>query len=101
MDKVKHWGIISSILSDNLTPYYTTIDNNQLIEFKTADGTQRSINSLTIWSDGSALYIDLNSTGYCIYIPANSFVSLDYLHLKNMIVTGNSGQSLRYVAMYY
>lgn len=100
-EKLYHWGIISSILSDNLTPFYETVDNNQKINFVTADGTQRSINSLTIWSSASDLYIDMNSSGYCVYVPANTAVSLDYLQLSNMIVLGNSGQKIRYVALYY
>ena len=101
VDKLMHWNAISSIKSDNLTPYYTTTDNNQVIEFKTSDGVQRSVNALTIWTNSTALYIQLGDSTDCIYIPANSSVSLDYLLIKKITVLANAGVNLRYIAMYY
>ena len=101
MDKLKHFNIISSITTDDLTPFYETVDNNEIIEFVTPEGIHRSVNSLTIWTDSSALYIELNDSSYCVYIPANSFISIDYLLLKSIKVKANAGAKLRYLAMYY
>lgn len=101
MDKVRHWNIISSVVSDDLTPWYTTVDNDEVIQFVSADGVQRNVNALTVWANTSDLYIKVGDTSYCVYVPANASVSLDYLQLQKMTVMGNAGIKLRYVAMYY
>ena len=99
-EKIYHWGCISSVSSDNLTPYIQTTDNNQLIEF-ISDGVQRTINSLTIWAESSDLYINVNDGGECLYIPSNSFTSIDYLRITKIRVMANAGIKLRYFASYY
>jgi hypothetical protein len=101
MDKVKHFNIISSVLASAPSPWMTTLDNNEIIEFKTLDGTQRNVNSLTIWSNSTALYIQVGTSDYCVYIPANSSISLDYLQLQQITVLGLAGIELRWTALYY
>lgn len=100
-EKIYHWNIISNITTSDLTPFYTTVDNNEIIEFKTPEGIQRNVNSLTVWSDTSDLFFEVNDSSYVVYVPANSFVSLDYLSLRYIKVLSNAGIKLRYVAMYY
>lgn len=102
-DKLKHWGCISSIKSDNLTPFYTTLENNEEILFVDDDGVQRVINSLTLWTSADALYIQISESGdgQCIYLPANSSVSLDYLKIDKIKILAVAGVLIRYLALYY
>jgi hypothetical protein len=98
--EVYHSGFLSSIKYDNLSPWYTTTSNNQTIEFKDSNGNQRQLNSLTIFSDSTPLYIRILPSDYCIYIPPNSFISYDFQRVEKIQVMGNSGQKIRWYGMF-
>ena len=100
-EKVFHFGFLSSIASTSLSPWYATVSNNQLITFTDSGGIQRNVNSLTIWANATALYIQINESGYCVYIPANGSISIDYLLIHEIRVMHNSPVDLRYAASFY
>jgi len=101
MDKIQHFGFMSSILSTALTPWYTTTDNNELIEFKDANGVLRNVNAVTIWANDSDLYINVNDSGSCLWIAQGKSLSIDFLLMKSIRVMGNAGITLRWAASYY
>lgn len=100
MDKLDHYGVISSIVDDNLTPYYETTLDDELIDFITTDGIQRVVNSLNIWSNTTDLYVEINESGRCVVVPAYSFLNIDYIPIKNITITGLAGQQFRYLGLY-
>jgi hypothetical protein len=99
MTQTAHYTFISSIPFNSLHPFYTTLANNEVIYIKDSNGTQFQANSLTIFTNSSALYIQIGSSDFCIYIPANDFISLDYLSIESFKVLANSGAELRWYAM--
>jgi len=96
-----HSGFISSIHKDNLTPFYTTISNNEIISFTDTQGRNQNLNSLTIEADNTALYIQILPSEYCIYILANNSVTIELLNIKEIKVLGNLGQKIRWYGLYY
>jgi hypothetical protein len=96
-----HSGFISSIKYDNLTPWYTTTSDNQVIEFKETDGQQRHLNSLFIETEATALYIRILPTDYCLYVPANSSINYDFEDVKSIQIMNVAGVKLRWSGLHF
>jgi len=96
-----HSGYISSIHKDNLTPFYTTISNNEIISFTDAQGKNQNLNSLTIEADNTALYIQVLPSEYCVYIPVNGSTTIDFLKISQIKVLGNLGQKIKWYGKFY
>jgi len=96
-----HSGFISSIHKDNLTPFYTTISNNEIISFTDTQGKNQNLNSLTIEADNTALYIQVLPSEYCVYIPANGKTTIDFLKISQIKVLGNLGQKIKWYGKFY
>lgn len=100
MGMIQHYGFISSIKYDNLTPWYTTIKENEIIEFK--DGNlQRNLNALTIEADTTGLYIRVLPSNYCLYIPENQAKTFNMQEIKAIQVMGIAGQKIRWSGQFY
>jgi hypothetical protein len=96
-----HSGFISSIHKDTLTPWYTTVANNETIEFKEVNGQQRHLNSLFIEAENTDLYIRIMPSDYCIFVPANESRSYDFEDVTSIQVMGNLGQNLRWSGQFF
>lgn len=97
---LQHYGFISSIKYDNLTPWYTTTQENEVIQFKEGD-VQRNLNALTIEANTTDLYIRIMPTDYCLYVPANQARTFDLQEIKSIQVMGVAGQKLRWSGQFY
>jgi len=96
-----HSGFISSIKRDNLTPWYTTLQDNEVIEFKESDGKQRYLNALLIQAELTDLYIRILPSDYCIYIPAGTAKSYDFEKIGSIQIMNVAGAKLRWEGSYY
>jgi hypothetical protein len=98
-----HSGFISSIHKDSLSPWYSTLSNNEEIFFTdiSEDNKQRNVNALTIFSESTPLYIRILPSEYCVYIEPNSFLEYNFESIKGIQVMGNSGQKLRWYGQFY
>ena len=99
-DRVQHFGFLSSVQYNNLTPWYTTLANDEVIYFKDVSGDQKEVNSVTIFSEASGLYIRLLPSTGCIYIPSGSQISIEYQEMESIQVMANAGIKLRWYAQY-
>jgi|688.fasta_scaffold826491_2 hypothetical protein len=93
-------GFYSSIHKDNLTPWYSLISENELIEFKEG-AIQRELNSLLIEAEATPLYIQILPSEYCLYIPANGSRSYDFEAIKAIKVLNVLGTKIRFSGMYF
>lgn len=102
MDKLKHFKFFSSIDSGSLTPWYETVDNEQVFSFVDQNGVSYNVNSLTLFTEASELYFEIPSdSGYAVYVPANSSINVDYLLIKNFKILAPATAKFRYYAMAY
>ena len=95
MSKIKHFGFMSSIRHDNLTPWYVTQEEDEVIELY-EDGGNRNVNALTIESGEGDLYIRMLPSDYCLYIPANQGRTFDLQRVSKVQVMGGAGQEIRW-----
>lgn len=95
-----HTGYLSSIKYDDLVAWYTTVEDNEIIEFKDGD-TQKTLNSLLIEAEATPLFIQLLPSEYCLYIPANSSRTYDFESIESIQVRNATGVKLRWSGMYY
>lgn len=98
---ILHSGFISSIHKDNLTPWYQTTSNNEIIHFLDSNNEQRHLNSLVIYSKDTPLYVRMLPSDYCVYIEPNSFVEYNLKSTTSIQIMGNSGQSIRWMGQFY
>jgi hypothetical protein len=96
-----HSGFISSVKYDNLTPWYTTMQANEVITFKDDKGNPISVNSLFIEANTTDLYIRILPSDGCLYIPSNDSKSFDLKSVREIQVMGASGQNIRWSGMTY
>jgi hypothetical protein len=96
-----HYGFISSIHIDNRIPWYTTISENEVIEFKETNGQKREVNSLLIEAESTDLYIRILPFDYCLYVPANESRTYELAPIKSIQVMNPLGTKLRWSAMFY
>ena len=101
MEPINSYGFISSIKFDNLNPWYTTIENNQIIEFKDASGDKKQLNSLYIEAENTPLFIRILPSDYCIYSPANSSQGLNSQRIESMQVMNILGTKFRWYGQWY
>jgi len=59
-------GFVSSVTNDDLDPWLTTTTASQVVNFA------NTLNDLKIYSNSSALYVQLNHGSHCVHIPASS-----------------------------
>jgi hypothetical protein len=97
---ILHSGFISSIHKDSLTSFYTTTTENETITFTDQNDIPQNLNSLTIISNESELYIQILPSEYCIYLPANSTINIDLCNIKQIKVLGVANQNLRWFGLY-
>jgi len=95
-----HSGFLSSIHKDSLTPWYTTSSENETIIFQDENNVPQNLNSLTIMSNETELFIQILPSEYCVYIPVKSSVNIDACNIKKIKVLGSSGQYLRYYGLF-
>lgn len=100
MSKIKHSGFMSSIKHDNLTPWYVTQGEDEVIEFYENGGT-RNVNALTIEAGNSDLYIRMLPSDYCLYIPANEGRTFDFQRVNKIQIMGVAGQEIRWSGQFY
>ena len=100
MSKINHSGFMSSIKHDNLTPWYVTQGEDEIIEFGD-DVRVRNINALTIEASESDLYIRILPSDYCLYIPANQGRTFDLQRINRVQVMGSAGQEIRWSGQFY
>lgn len=96
-----HSGFISSIHKEVLTPWYTTLAENEVVEFKEADGYQRQLNSLMIEAEATNLYIRILPTDWCLFVPAGESRSYDFEKVQSIQIMGLAGQKLRWSGQFY
>jgi hypothetical protein len=99
-EKIYHWGFLSSISTANKELYLETTKTDDEIFFITSDGTQRQVNSLTLFAINSDLIVEINP-GYCVSIKAGTSLSLDYLYIKSIKILGAALQQYRFYACFY
>ena len=100
MDKIRHFGFLSSISTENKELYLETAATDDEIPLITSDGIQRNVNSLTLFAIDTDLIVEINP-GYCVVIKAGTSISLDYLYIKSFKILGNALQKYRFYACYY
>jgi len=98
---ILHGGFVSSVKFDNLTPFYTTTSENEIIEFKGCDGRDRNINALTIEAGDKDLYIRIFPTDYCLFVASGQSKSIDFQSIRAIQVMGASGQKVRWSGQFY
>ena len=96
-----HSGFISSIKFDNLTPWYSLLQENETIEFKEADGTQRYLNDLLIEANITPLYVRILPSDSCIYVPAGESRNYSYEKISSIQVMNAIGTTLRWSGLYF
>jgi len=96
-----HSGFISSIKFNNLTPWYSLLQENETIEFKEADGTQRYLNDLLIEANITPLYIRILPSDSCIYVPAGESRNYSYEKISSIQVMNAIGTTLRWSGMFF
>jgi hypothetical protein len=96
-----HSGFYSYCKYDDLKEWYITSSKDELIEFKESDGQLRHLNSLTIESETTPLYIQIMPSERVLYIPANSSSGIDYLRVSQIKVLGEVNQKLRFFGCFY
>lgn len=101
MSIIKHWGFASFCEKDNPIPYYETIENDELIQIKSSDGTIQHANSLVIEALDTQIFVELNNSGFCAVIDPNQTFHYDFKSISEFRVLGNSGQKLRWYALFY
>lgn len=101
MSNMDHLGFISSIRYDDLTEWYETIENNEIINFLDSNGSRRQLNSLTIFTESTGLRIRLLPTDFCIYIPPNSYLNIDKFKIERIQVMKNAGTKLRWYGLFF
>ena len=100
MDKVKHFGFLSSVSTANKELYLETSKEDDVIVLATSDGIQRQVNALTLFAINTDLVVEINP-GYCVVIKAGTSLSLDYLYIKSFKILGAALQQYRYYACFY
>ena len=98
-NSITSFGFLSSVSPTNLTPWITTTSASQVINFTDDAGNQLNVNELTLYSSGSPIYVRINSGG-CVYVGADSGVTIDGIIIKNITIMGGSPVTLRYYAQY-
>jgi hypothetical protein len=103
IQNIIHSGFISSIHKDDetLTDFISTTIENEIIAFIDKNDVSRSLNSLTIESSTTALYIQILPSEYVLYVPANSSRTINYCKIQQIKVLGELGQSIRYWGLFY
>lgn len=100
---LEHYGFISSVTSTT-TPWFTTTESNQTINFADTTEKPRTLNSLVIIADTTDLYIKIlpnyENESY-LYIPAGKREAIDYCRITGIQILGNSGQKLRWFGLFY
>ena len=101
IENLYHSGFISSIKYDNLTPWYTLAEQNEVIEFKEFDGQQRYLNDLLIEADTTPLYVRMLPSDYCIYIPAGESRNYSFEKISSIQVMNNLGTHIRWSGQFF
>lgn len=96
-----HSGYISYCKYDALAEWYTTTEDNEVIEFKETDGTQRQLNSLYIEAEATDLYIRMIPSDYCIFVPANESRNYDFEKIQSIQIMNLAGTKLRWSGLFY
>ena len=96
-----HSGFISSIHKDNLTPWYSLTEENQIIEFKETDGTQRYLNDLLIEANTTPLYIRILPSDYILYVPAGESRNYSFEKVSAIQVMNNLATNIRWSGMFF
>ena len=100
METIRHYGFYSYCKRDNLQPYMTTTEDNQLIEFYFDEGKKPS-NFLTIESIDTILYIAINDDDDVLCISGGHTFEVSYQHLESMRVLNPAGTKLRWYIQTY
>ncbi len=95
-----HSGMLSYCKYDDLKEWYTTTEDNEVIEFK--EGTQqRQLNSLYLEAENTSLYIRILPHDYCIFIPANESRNYDFEKIESIQIMHNLGTKIRWSGQFY
>lgn len=98
---LNHSGFISSIHKDDLTAFYVTTQDNEIIDFQDKNGNLYSLNSLTIEANTTDLFIQILSSEYCVHVSAGSSLTIDYCEIKQIKVLGLANQSLKWFGLFF
>jgi hypothetical protein len=93
---IRHSSLFSYVSVEDKKEYYTTVEDNELIEFRKVFGQELHANFIWIEAIDSALYISMNDTKYLIYVPAGHAREISYLDVTNMRICCPVGTKLRY-----
>ena len=101
-EKIYHFVYLSNTESATKQLWVTSSDNDEIVNFVDGDGTPRVVNSLTIYSKDSDLYVALPANGdFCTFIPSGTSKSFDFLRLESFQILGNAPISYRWEALSY
>jgi hypothetical protein len=101
MGNLLHSGYLSYCKYDDLKEWYTTITDNEIIEFKDLDGQQRHINSLLIEAESTDLYIRILPLDYILFIPKYETRSYDLESIMAIQIMNLSDVKLRWSGMFF
>lgn len=94
---IRHAHFYSYTNKYNLIPYYTTIENNQLIDFNNFwDSDNIHANFIWIESVDSALYISFNDDEGVVFIPTGHCREISYIDCTSMTIYNPLGTKLRF-----
>jgi hypothetical protein len=99
-DTIRHFGFLSYCKRDNLQPYMTTTEDNQLITFN-FDNRERRSNYLTIQAIDTMLYISINDDDDILVIDSGHIFEVSYQSLESIRILNPTGTKLRWYVQTY
>lgn len=94
---IRHAGFYSYTTKDNIIPYYTTVSDDELIDFSVSlDKYASHANFLWIESVDSPLYVSINDTDSLVYIPTGHAREISYIDIVKIRVMNLANTKLRW-----
>jgi hypothetical protein len=92
---IRHASLFSYSTIDNMLDYYTTVEDNEVIDF---EEKFKGVHANFIWIESidSPLKVTFNNSEYIVYIPAGHAREISYLDVVKMKIHCPVGTKLRW-----
>ncbi len=93
---LRHAALYSFCREGNISSYYTTVEENELIDFTDLFGVHTHANFLRIDSIDNDLYFSPNDNGHYIYVGSGNIETIEYYDLTKIRLHCPIGTKLRW-----